>query len=99
MMKPKRSRLERCKKAFHTAHDNGDHFLVAYDHAAGRDNRYTVFVWRVGRIAKIIGREIDLPLAREIIAAYQKKPVHGCDREGARTRGLMSSRGGGATPK
>lgn len=71
----KRVRLERVKESFHTAHDNGDHFLVAYDHAAGRKNRYTVFVWRVGRMARIIGREITLGHAMEIIAAWPKRPT------------------------
>lgn len=60
-------------KSFTTAHDNGNHFVAVYDHAAGVSNRYTVFVWRVGKTAKIIGREIDLVLAKKIIKYYPKK--------------------------
>jgi hypothetical protein len=61
-------------KSLTTAHDNGDHFAAVYDHAAGRPNVYTVFVWRNGKKAKIIGREIDLDLAKKIIRFYPKKP-------------------------
>lgn len=64
--------MKRCK-AYHASHDNGDHFLVAYDYNAGRKNRYTVFVWRVGRTAKIIGRELTLGHAKRIVAAYPKR--------------------------
>jgi hypothetical protein len=66
--------LRKCKAAYHAAHDNGDHFAVVYDHAAGRPDRYTIFVWRIGKTAKIIGREIDLAFAKEIVNNYPKRP-------------------------
>jgi hypothetical protein len=66
--------MKRVKVAYHDGHDNGDHFLIAYDHAAGTKNRFTVFVWRVGRTAKIIGRELPLGLAKKIVNAYPKRP-------------------------
>lgn len=67
--------MKKCKAAYYDSHDNGDHFAVVYDHAAGRQGRYTVFVWRVGKTAKIIGRELDLPFAKKIVDAYPKKPT------------------------
>lgn len=67
--------MKRCKVAYYDCHDNGNHFLVVYDHMAGRKDRYTVFVWRVGKTAKIIGRELPLDHARRIVDAYPKKPA------------------------
>ena len=61
-------------KAFHDEHSNGDHFLIAYDYASGRKNRYTVLVWRVGKFAKIIGRELPLGFARQVVNHYPKRP-------------------------
>jgi hypothetical protein len=61
-------------KAFHEEHDNGNHFLIAYDYNAGRRNRYTVLVWRVGKTAKIIGRELPLGQAKKVVAIYPKRP-------------------------
>jgi len=62
-------------KSFVTSHDNGNHFAVIHDLCAGRSNVYTVFVWRVGKTAKIIGKELDLKLATKIIKCYPKKYV------------------------
>jgi hypothetical protein len=59
--------------AYTTSHNNGDHFAAVYDNAAGSPFRYTVFVWRVGKKATIIGREIPLSLAKKIIKIYPKK--------------------------
>lgn len=59
-------------KAFHTENANGDHFLIAYDYNSGRRHRYTTFVWRVGRRARIIGRELTLGHSKKIVAAWPK---------------------------
>lgn len=64
--------MKRCK-AFHTEHDNGDHFLIAYDYASGRKNRYTTLVWRVGETARIIGRELTLGQSKQIVKHYPKR--------------------------
>jgi hypothetical protein len=60
-------------KAFHDEHDNGDHFLIAYDYASGRKNRYTTLVWRVGKKAKIIGRELTLGESKTIVKNYPRR--------------------------
>lgn len=60
--------------AFTTGHRNGDHFAIVYDENSGHKGRYTVFVWRVGKTAKIIGRELDLKFAKQIVKFYPKKP-------------------------
>lgn len=64
--------IKKCQ-AYHTAHRNGNHFLIARDYYSGRPRRYTVLVWRVGRKAKIIGRELTLGWCKRIINAYPKK--------------------------
>ena len=61
-------------KAFHAEHDNGDHFLITYDYAAGRKGRYTVLVWRVGKMARIIGRELPLGFAKRIVNYFPQHP-------------------------
>ena len=60
-------------QSFTIAHTNGNHFAVVHDLNAGKSGTYTVFVWRVGKKAKIIGREINLSLASKIIEYYPKK--------------------------
>ena len=60
-------------KTFRCTHDNGDHFLVSHDYAAGKKNRYTVLVWRVGRTAKIIGRELSLGHAKLVVEHWPKR--------------------------
>jgi hypothetical protein len=57
-------------KSFRLSHDNGDHFIITYDYAAGMKNRYTVIVWRSGNNAKIIGRELPIGLAKKIVDCY-----------------------------
>lgn len=44
-------------------------WLVVRDPCAGRKNVYTVYrIWLVaGRAASVIGRELPLPLAREVV--------------------------------
>lgn len=67
-----KTKPKRCK-AFHITHDNGNHFLIVYDYAAGCRNRYTTLVWRVGKTAKIIGRELTLAHSERIVSVYPKK--------------------------
>jgi hypothetical protein len=64
-------------KSFTTAHDNGNHFAAVHDTSAGNPNVYTVFVWKSGKAAKIIGREIPLDLAEKIIQHYPNKYFSG----------------------
>lgn len=66
-------------KAFVTAHFNGNHFAIVYDTASGRKNRYTVLQWRVGKQAKVIGRELPLGYAKKLVAG--KKPKHQLEHE------------------
>jgi hypothetical protein len=70
---PTKSKYWKEVKAFVDGHDNGDHFAVVHDTASGRDNRYTVLVWRVGKKATIIGREVTLRHAKQIIKAHPNK--------------------------
>lgn len=55
---------------------NGDVFsyLAVYDHDAGRDNRYTLMI-ETSEDPVIIGREIDLKLARELITDYENEAI------------------------
>lgn len=64
-------------KSFTTGHDNGDHFAVVHDTESGKTNVYTVFVWRGGKTAKIIGREVPLDFAKKIIQCYPNKYFSG----------------------
>ena len=73
MRRPDELEMKPCI-AFHMEHSNGDHFLIAKDYFSGR-NRFTTFVWRVGRNAKIIGRELTLAESRQIVDAYPMKPI------------------------
>jgi hypothetical protein len=61
-------------RAFRYTNTNGDHFLIVYDYAAGKRNRYTLFVWRTGKTAQILGREIRLGEAKEIIKRKLNRP-------------------------
>lgn len=45
-------------------------YLVAYDHAAGSPDRYTVFLLNVDDPITI-GRELDLKTCRDVIAQYE----------------------------
>jgi hypothetical protein len=65
------SRFQKAK-SFRSSHDNGDHFIITYDYAAGKKNRYTVIVWKLGK-AKIIGQELQLGFAKKVVACYPNK--------------------------
>jgi hypothetical protein len=66
-------KFKRCKSFWFTA-DNGDHYLIAYDYAAGRRNRYTTIVYRVGRTARIIGRELTFGYSKTLVAKRLNRP-------------------------
>lgn len=64
-------------KADTTASDDGRHYAIVYDHNAGRPDRYTVLVWDLGiykngNLARVIGRELPLGLARDIVRKHMK---------------------------
>lgn len=63
-----------------TSHNNGNHFAMVQDIYSGRSGVFTVFVWRVGKTAKIIGRELDFLESRRIIEEYSNGQVRGKHR-------------------
>ena len=54
-------------KSFKFIADNGDNYLITYDHTAGVKNRYTVLLWRSGRKATIIGKELPLGFSKKLV--------------------------------
>ena len=72
------AKLKRCDNSYYTERDGhrfgeGYRFAVIHDPNAGRKNVFTVLVWGTGKTAKIIGREVRLSRARELIDAYPRK--------------------------
>lgn len=53
-------------KSYRAVTDSGTHFLITYDYAAGKRNRYTTLKWKSGKKADIIGRELPLRHSKSI---------------------------------
>ncbi len=60
-------RLKNTPDKFYQGHAK---YVVSYDHAAGRDDRYHVWLLNSGDPVTI-GRELDLPIVRGLIEEYE----------------------------
>ena len=54
-------------KTFRMLAPNGDKYVVTYNYGSGRRNRYDVLLYRIGKSARVIGRELTLGYIKELI--------------------------------
>lgn len=60
-------------KSFRAIADDGTHYLITYDYAAGKRDRYTTLQWSsVTQVAKVIGRECPLGVSKKLCRKINK---------------------------